>query len=113
MREDGNEGCFFFQQSQSMIPHSPQLAPKESKARGNKPINITSHLRLRLNEFIRSFLREVILGERIRHVVRQKGTEYPIRTAGWWGTQHKQRMQHMGSSFPVWLENASGSHKQV
>lgn len=61
-----------------MIPHSLQLAPKESKARGNKPINVTSHLCLRLNEFIRPFLGKVFLGERIRHVVsKTKGHRVP------------------------------------
>lgn len=25
---------------------------------------------------------------RVRHVVRQEGTEFLIRAAGWWGTQH-------------------------
>lgn len=42
-----------------VIHLSLQLTPKESRAGEDKLINITSHLHLRMNEFIRSFLRKV------------------------------------------------------
>lgn len=45
------------------LPHSLQLIQKERKTCENKAIDITRHLHLRLNEFIRSFLGKVFLAE--------------------------------------------------
>ena len=55
------------------LPHSLQLIRKERKTCENKAIDITRHLHLRLNEFIRSFLGKAC-GKTKRHRVPDQGS---------------------------------------
>lgn len=90
------------------VPHSPQLIAKFPVE--NKLINITRHLHLRPNEFIRAFLGKVSLaeskacGKTKRHRVSDEGS----RMAG--DTAQAVGVQHMGSSLLV-TPFQSGSNK--
>lgn len=76
---------------------------------------MTRHLHLRLNEFIRSFRGKVLLaeskacGKTRRHGVPDQGSRMVGNTAQLGGRGEGGTWAAPGDSFPVWLEQASGS----
>lgn len=71
-------GAEFFLSPKPVTPLSLQLTWKENKTYGDRPISVTSHLCLRMNEFSRSFLRKDVSehktrGNTKRHWARDQG----------------------------------------
>lgn len=88
MTEDRNRVLPFTKASD---PPPLQLTQKENKTYVDRPISVTSHLRLRINEFIRSFLRKDFSerktnGNTKRHWAPDQGR---------WRGIAKQEMQHV------------------